>query len=129
MDRLRATRRLAVFPAASRVAICTLVATLPCRASPASPARRRIDSVPRCPPRRLTWPAPKASDGPVEPASPVRSGATSPAVETAKLPRFNFDWRLIKKSLARYGGNVSHAASALGLSRSALYRRLQRYGL
>ena len=36
---------------------------------------------------------------------------------------------LIKKSLARYQGNVSHAASALGLSRSALYRRLQRYGL
>ena len=36
---------------------------------------------------------------------------------------------LIKKALARYGGNVSHAASALGLSRSALYRRLQRYSL
>jgi DNA-binding NtrC family response regulator len=36
---------------------------------------------------------------------------------------------LIKKSLARYHGNVSHAASALGLSRSALYRRIQRYGL
>jgi len=36
---------------------------------------------------------------------------------------------LIKKALARYNGNVSHAASALGLSRSALYRRLQRYGL
>jgi len=36
---------------------------------------------------------------------------------------------LIKKALARYGGNVSHAANALGLSRSALYRRLQRYGL
>jgi DNA-binding NtrC family response regulator len=36
---------------------------------------------------------------------------------------------LIKKALARYGGNVSHAAAALGLSRSALYRRLQRYGL
>jgi DNA-binding NtrC family response regulator len=36
---------------------------------------------------------------------------------------------LIKKALARYGGNVSHAAGALGLSRSALYRRLQRYGL
>ena len=28
---------------------------------------------------------------------------------------------LIKKALARYGGNVSHAAKALGLSRSALY--------
>jgi DNA-binding NtrC family response regulator len=36
---------------------------------------------------------------------------------------------LIKKTLARYGGNVSHAAQALGLSRSALYRRLQRFGL
>jgi DNA-binding NtrC family response regulator len=36
---------------------------------------------------------------------------------------------LIKKALSRYHGNVSHAASALGLSRSALYRRLQRYGL
>jgi DNA-binding NtrC family response regulator len=36
---------------------------------------------------------------------------------------------LIKKALQRYGGNVSHAADALGLSRSALYRRLQRYGL
>jgi len=36
---------------------------------------------------------------------------------------------LIKKALARYNGNVSHAANLLGLSRSALYRRLQRYGL
>jgi DNA-binding NtrC family response regulator len=36
---------------------------------------------------------------------------------------------LIKKALGRYNGNVSHAADALGLSRSALYRRLQRYGL
>lgn len=36
---------------------------------------------------------------------------------------------LIRKALARYDGNVSRAASALGLSRSALYRRLQRYGL
>ena len=36
---------------------------------------------------------------------------------------------LIKKALARFQGNVSQAANALGLSRSALYRRLQRYGL
>ena len=36
---------------------------------------------------------------------------------------------LIQKALGRFGGNVSQAAQALGLSRSALYRRLQRYGL
>jgi DNA-binding NtrC family response regulator len=36
---------------------------------------------------------------------------------------------LIKKALAKFGGNVSQAAQALGLSRSALYRRIQRFGL
>ncbi|PYV23767.1 MAG: sigma-54-dependent Fis family transcriptional regulator, partial [Acidobacteria bacterium] len=36
---------------------------------------------------------------------------------------------LIQKALARFEGNVSKAAEALGLSRSALYRRLERYGL
>jgi DNA-binding NtrC family response regulator len=35
---------------------------------------------------------------------------------------------LIKKALDRYGGNVSQAAGALGLSRSALYRRLEKHG-
>ena len=35
---------------------------------------------------------------------------------------------LIHKALARHGGNVSHAATALGLSRSALYRRLEKFG-
>ncbi|MEX2273350.1 MAG: sigma-54 dependent transcriptional regulator [Vicinamibacterales bacterium] len=36
---------------------------------------------------------------------------------------------LIRKAMTRVDGNVSQAAKALGLSRSALYRRLQRYGL
>lgn len=36
---------------------------------------------------------------------------------------------LIRKALARAGGNVSHAAEALGLSRGALYRRIEKYGL
>jgi DNA-binding NtrC family response regulator len=51
----------------------------------------------------------------------------SPRIEDMSLE--DVECFLIKKALARYNGNVSHAASALGLSRSALYRRLQRYGL
>ena len=36
---------------------------------------------------------------------------------------------LIRKALARCDGSVSKAAEALGLSRSAMYRRMQRYGI
>lgn len=58
----------------------------------------------------------------------LRSGReVSPRLEDMSLEEV--EAFLIKKALARYGGNVSHAANALGLSRSALYRRLQRYGL
>ena len=53
--------------------------------------------------------------------------AASPRMEEMSLEEV--EEFLIKKALARNGGNVSHAASALGLSRSALYRRLQRFGL
>ncbi len=58
----------------------------------------------------------------------LRAGSTaSPRLEDMSLE--DVEEFLIKKALARYGGNVSHAASALGLSRSALYRRLQRFGM
>jgi len=46
-----------------------------------------------------------------------------------ELPLEEVERVLIRKALQRHDGNVSQAAEALGLSRSALYRRLQRYGL
>ncbi len=36
---------------------------------------------------------------------------------------------LVRKALTRSGGNVSQAAEALGLSRGALYRRMEKHGL
>ncbi|HLK50610.1 MAG TPA: sigma-54 dependent transcriptional regulator [Bryobacteraceae bacterium] len=58
----------------------------------------------------------------------LRSGREgAPRLEEMSLE--DVEALLIKKALARFDGNVSHAAEALGLSRSALYRRLQRYGL
>lgn len=36
---------------------------------------------------------------------------------------------LITKALGRFDGNANRAAESLGLSRSAMYRRLQKYGL
>jgi DNA-binding NtrC family response regulator len=58
----------------------------------------------------------------------LRAGSTaSPRLDQMSLE--DVEEFLIKKALARHNGNVSHAASALGLSRSALYRRLQRFGL
>ena len=35
----------------------------------------------------------------------------------------------ITAALARYGGNLSLVATALGISRQALYRRMEKYGI
>jgi DNA-binding NtrC family response regulator len=67
-------------------------------------------------------------------ANAVRSsdlGLRSDGTSTARLEDMSLEEVeafLIKKAMARYG-NVSQAARALGLSRSALYRRLERYKL
>jgi DNA-binding NtrC family response regulator len=57
--------------------------------------------------------------------APVPAG--SPRLEEMSLDEV--ERHLIQRTLARYDSNVSQAAKALGLSRSALYRRLQKYGL
>ena len=59
-------------------------------------------------------------------------GLESPAVRQVHLDEMTLEDAerlLIKKALERYGGNVSEAAKGLGVSRSALYRRLEKYGL
>jgi len=56
----------------------------------------------------------------------------APAQGPALLERMTLDdaeRNLIQRALARCSGNVSEAARELGVSRSALYRRLQHHGL
>jgi DNA-binding NtrC family response regulator len=67
-------------------------------------------------------PALEAGDLGLRPAT-----AGAPALE--QMPLDEVERVLIQKALARHGGNVSEAAKTLGLSRSALYRRLERHGL
>jgi DNA-binding NtrC family response regulator len=59
-------------------------------------------------------------------------GLTSGGGESKSLEEMSLEEveaSLIKKALARNNGNARKAAEALGLSRSAFYRRLQQYGL
>jgi DNA-binding NtrC family response regulator len=62
--------------------------------------------------------------------------ALSAAAELTRQRRggagFNLDLlerHAIRRALARYDGNISQAAAALGLTRPALYRRIAKHGL
>jgi DNA-binding NtrC family response regulator len=59
----------------------------------------------------------------------LRAAASTAAPRLDELPLEDVEKMLIQKALSRYDGNVSRAAQALGLSRSALYRRIASHGL
>jgi DNA-binding NtrC family response regulator len=59
----------------------------------------------------------------------LRPASGSASARLEDLPLEDVEKMLIQKALSRYEGNVSRAAQALGLSRSALYRRIASYGL
>ncbi len=53
-------------------------------------------------------------------------------VDDLELDTFNLDElerKVINRVMQRHKGNVSHAANELGLTRTSLYRRLEKYGL
>jgi DNA-binding NtrC family response regulator len=68
--------------------------------------------------------SPSAAPAPAAVAAP--GGAPRPAAgpTLAELER-----RTIESALARHGGNVTHAAHELGITRTSLYRRMEKYGL
>jgi len=57
----------------------------------------------------------------------LREASSAQAFERLTLDEVERE--LIRRALKRHDGNVSEAAKSLGLSRSALYRRLERHGL
>ncbi|HZP59057.1 MAG TPA: sigma-54 dependent transcriptional regulator [Opitutaceae bacterium] len=57
----------------------------------------------------------------------LNTGQAAPRLEDMSLEEV--EAFLIKKTLARCDGNARRAADELGLSRSAFYRRLEKYGL
>ena len=59
----------------------------------------------------------------------LRTGEHEDARRLEEMSLEEVETYLIGKTLARFNGNVSQAADALGLSRRALYSRLQKYGL
>lgn len=68
----------------------------------------------------------------IEPANLAIAGARPAASFESISENMSIDEvesLLIKKVLRRCDGNISQAAEALGLSRSALYRRIEKYGL
>ncbi|MCH9649310.1 MAG: sigma-54 dependent transcriptional regulator [Deltaproteobacteria bacterium] len=59
----------------------------------------------------------------------LQGGEDDRLAELEEMTLEEVEGLLVKKALQRHNGNVMQAAAALGLSRSALYRRLERHGL
>ena len=59
----------------------------------------------------------------------LRAQAAGGAAKLEEMSLDEVEHHLIQRTLARHDGNVSQAAKSLGLSRSAMYRRLQKHGL
>src|SRR5690242_17312774 len=59
----------------------------------------------------------------------LRAAAPGSTPRLEEMSLDEVEHHLIQRTLSRYDGNVSQAAKALGLSRSAMYRRLQKHGL
>ena len=65
----------------------------------------------------------------VEPGDFGISAARQAAPSFENMSIDEMEALLIRKVLRRCDGNISQAAEALGLSRAALYRRIEKYGL
>ena len=61
--------------------------------------------------------------------APAAAPATLPATGESRFDLIDAEKAVIEAALREHHHNVTHAAAALGLSRGALYRRMERHGL
>ncbi len=71
---------------------------------------------------------PKVDDAQVNNAK-TNTVSTDSTDSISSLHLEKMEYSLIKKALQKHNYNISHAAKDLGLTRSALYRRIEKYGL
>lgn len=73
------------------------------------------------------------SDGDeLQPADLLLGGGEASGESPSPLATFDLEEierEVIRRALATHGGNITHAADALGLTRKSLYRRIEKYGL
>ncbi len=65
----------------------------------------------------------------IDPANLIIASARTAAQSFDNMSIDEVEAMLVRKVLRRCDGNISQAAEALGLSRAALYRRIEKYGL
>jgi len=59
--------------------------------------------------------------------SAMQSGGALPGNDTLQIE--DMERRMIQQAMQKHGGNITDVARELGLSRQALYRRMEKYGL
>ncbi|UOQ68025.1 sigma-54-dependent transcriptional regulator [Hymenobacter volaticus] len=61
--------------------------------------------------------------------APVRTAEPGELPEPGTMTLDELEAQMIRRTLEHYSGNISRVAKALGLSRGALYRRLEKYAI
>ena len=72
------------------------------------------------------------SDSPTLQAADFVLTSPQPTESTPEFDSMNLEQvekQVIRRTLRKHSGNISHAARELGLTRAALYRRLEKYGM
>ena len=72
------------------------------------------------------------TDGDAVGEGDLQFSATPPPAHEMSMPTLDLEAMeraAVRRALSKHGGNITHAADELGLTRKSLYRRIEKYGL